>query len=118
LCPPRPACPAAFGLLCSDIECVASRTAFRRLGEVGAEDVQAVLAELDAQARASLAGDGVAADAMIMNHLAELRYSGQAYELAVPVDTTAPDLDAIVAAFDAEHARTYGHASPGGPLIW
>ena len=33
----------------------------------------------------------------------------------MPIDTAAPDLEAIAAAFDAEHARTYGHASPGAP---
>ncbi len=113
--PPSPGVFSAFGLLCSDIEYVASRTVFRRLGEVGAGDILAVLAELEAQARASLAGDGVAAETMIVSHVAELRYSGQAYELTVPIDAAAPDLKAIAAAFDAEHSRTYGHASPGAP---
>ena len=34
--PPSPGVFSAFGLLCSDIEYVASRTVFRRLGEVSA----------------------------------------------------------------------------------
>ena len=60
--------------------------------------------------------DGVAADEMtIVLHLADLRYSGQAYELAVPIARAAPILPRWSATFDAEHARTYGHASPGAP---
>ena len=57
--PPAPGVFSAFGLLCSDTEYVASRTLFRRSDEVTAGDIRAVLAELEAQARASLAGDGV-----------------------------------------------------------
>jgi N-methylhydantoinase A len=106
---------SAIGLLCSDIEYAASRTIFRRLDEVDTRDIQTVLAELEAQARGSLAGDGVAIDAMIIKHFAELRYCGHAYELAVPINSAAPDLNAIAASFDAEHARTYGHSSPGAP---
>ena len=47
--------------------------------------------------------------------VAELRYSGQAFELAVPIAPGTPDTAAMTAAFDAEHERTYGHASPGDP---
>jgi N-methylhydantoinase A len=113
--PPSPGVFSAFGLLCSDIEYVASRTVFRRLNEVNIRNIQAVLDEIEAQVRASLIADGVAANAMIVNHAAELRYCGQAYELAVPINAAALDLTAIAAAFDAEHTRTYGHASPGAP---
>ena len=106
---------SAFGLLCSDTEYVASRTVFRRMGEVGADEIRAELAVLERQVRESLAGDGVPDTAMTLLHFAELRYAGQAYELGVAVDPVAPDLAAMAAGFDAEHARTYGHASPGAP---
>ena len=113
--PPAPGVFSAFGLLCSDTEYVASRTIFRHMGEIGADDIRRELAVLEAQVRKSLAGDGVAAAAMTLLHFSELRYAGQAYELGVPVDAARPDLAAMAAAFDAEHARTYGHASPGAP---
>ena len=50
---------------------------------------------------------------------ADLRYSGQAYELTVPVDggplgkTIVED---IVEAFGAEHQRTYGHRAKDDPV--
>ena len=113
--PPAPGVFSAFGLLCSDTEYVASRTIFRHMDEVTVGEIRDELFSLEAQVRNSLAGDGVAAGAMTLLHFAELRYSGQAYELGVPVDPARPDLAAMAAAFDAEHARTYGHASPGAP---
>jgi N-methylhydantoinase A len=113
--PPAPGVFSAFGLLCSDTEYVASRTVFRRMGEVGTDEIRAELAVLEAQIRKDLAGDGVPGEAMTLLHFAELRYAGQAYELGVAVDAARPDLAAMAAAFDAEHARTYGHASPGAP---
>ncbi len=113
--PPAPGVFSAFGLLCSDTEYVASRTIFRRMGEVTAEEIRAELLALEAQVRKSLTGDGVPKEKMTLLHFAELRYAGQAYELGVPVDAAQPHLAAMAAAFDAEHARTYGHASPGAP---
>ena len=113
--PPAPGVFSAFGLLCSDTEYLASRTIFRRMDEVTGDEIRAELFALEAQVRNSLAGDGVAVGAMTLLHFAELRYSGQAYELGVSVDPARPDLAAMAAAFDAEHARTYGHASPGAP---
>jgi N-methylhydantoinase A len=85
------------------------------MDEVTGGEIRDELFSLEAQVRNSLAGDGVAAGAMTLLHFADLRYSGQAYELGVPVDPARPDLAAMAAAFDAEHARTYGHASPGAP---
>jgi N-methylhydantoinase A len=41
----------------------------------------------------------------------ELRYRGQAFELAVAASTE-PDMTELVAAFEAEHERRYGHRNP------
>ncbi len=113
--PPAPGVFSAFGLLCSDTEYVVSRTLFRRMSEVSATEIQTVLNAMAAQARSLLAADGIAADSVTLLHLGELRYSGQAYELAVRIADGRPDPAAMAAAFDAEHARTYGHSSPGDP---
>ena len=110
--PPAPGVFSAFGLMCSDTEYLAIRTLFRRTSEVGVTDLRAELAQLEAQVREQLAADGVRPEAMTIVHTADLRYAGQAYELTVPAR---PDLAAMAADFDAEHARTYGHASPGAP---
>ena len=54
--------------------------------------------------------------AVAFRRVAELRYSGQAYELVVPVSSGLPDRDAMLRAFHAEHERTYGHCSIGDPV--
>ena len=46
----------------------------------------------------------------------EMKYMGQAYEIAVPVDDVAFDVAAIRTRFDNEHRRVYGHAEPKHPL--
>ncbi len=113
--PPAPGVFSAFGLLFSDVEYVVGRTLFRRMGEVDGGEIAAVLQSLEAEALASLAADGVASELATVRRVAELRYSGQAFELAVPIPPGTPDTAAMIAAFDAEHERTYGHASPGDP---
>ncbi len=113
--PPAPGVFSAFGLLCSDTEYVVSRTLFRRMSEVSAAEIQTALDDMAMQARALLTADGIAAESVTTVHLAELRYSGQAYELAVPITDGRADPVAMTAAFDAEHARTYGHSSAGDP---
>ena len=50
---------------------------------------------------------------------ADLRYSGQAYELTVPVGRSgagALDVAGIVEAFGVEHQRTYGHRAEDEPV--
>lgn len=110
--PPAPGVFSAFGLMCSDTEYLAIRTLFRRTHDVTPADLSAEIARLEAQVREQLAADRVRPEEMTIVHTADLRYAGQAYELTVPAR---PDLAAMIADFDAEHARTYGHASPGAP---
>ena len=55
-------------------------------------------------------------EAIVVSRFADIRYAGQAYELTLPVAAGAPDLGRIAADFDAEHHRTYGHASADAPI--
>ena len=51
--------------------------------------------------------------------VADLRYQGQSFEVATPLGASAAetgDLDAIAAAFHAEHQRLFGHAHPGAEI--
>jgi N-methylhydantoinase A len=54
-------------------------------------------------------------DSLALRRFAELRYSGQAYELTVPVGELDSLADAV-ANFHDEHRRTYGHGSNGDPV--
>lgn len=114
LVPPAPGVFSALGLVFSDIEHDAMRTIFRRLGAVTAAELGAIRAALEADVRAAFAAEGAEANAVAIRVEADLRYSGQAYELTIPL--AGADLPALAEAFHAEHARTYGHRQDGAPI--
>jgi N-methylhydantoinase A len=70
------------------------------------EALQAEVSALGAQARAALGGSDAALAATY-----ELRYRGQAFELAIPGATTA-EPEQLRAAFEAEHEERYGYSDP------
>ena len=110
--PPNPGVFSAFGLLACDVEQEVSRAFLRRLADTAPEELARRLAALDHDLAGLMGQEGYGAGAFETRHLAELRYSGQAHELAVAVPWAAsgrPDLAALAAAFGAEHERTYGH---------
>ena len=117
--PPNPGLFSAFGLLLSNIEHEFVQTFFRRSTEVGVGELEAMYDALEAQAHAALEADGFEPDQRTINRQADLRYSGQAYELTVPVGrngTAGLDVADIVEAFGAEHLRTYGHRAEDEPV--
>jgi N-methylhydantoinase A len=114
--PPAPGVFSAFGLLCSNTEYSASRTLFRRLSNLRMGELEEVLSELETQVRGSLARDGIDMVTTELQSGLDLRYAGQAYELAVPFKPGKHDLAAVATAFHAEHDRTYGHSSPDAPV--
>jgi len=105
LCPRASGVLAALGLVVSERRRDAQRSVL--LG--GAELTDAALARASA-ALADAARASLDADAAI-RLVAELRYRGQAFELAVEVDERR-DTDALRAAFHAAHATAYGFSDP------
>ena len=74
------------------------------------EELGAVLAEMEAQIRAELEGEGVSADEISVQFEVDVRYSGQAFE--VPMDVTMADLQSsgiasLTERFDEEHRRLF-----------
>jgi N-methylhydantoinase A len=70
----------------------------------------AVLAAMEAQVRAELIADGVAAEAIESAFEVDIRYSGQAFEVPMPVTVAmlqAEGLAALVRRFDEEHERLF-----------
>jgi N-methylhydantoinase A len=114
--PPSPGVLSAFGLLRADAEYVATRTLFRHLSDLRLSELDAEVTALGHKVKASLIRDGVAAESIVLHSALELRYAGQAYELGVQFRSSADTTASIAAAFHAEHARTYGHSSPGAPV--
>ena len=75
-----------------------------------ADDLIAILTEMEAQIRADLRADGVAESAIETEFEVDVRYAGQAFE--VPLTITMDQLReggiaAILARFDAEHHRLF-----------
>jgi N-methylhydantoinase A len=116
LVPPAPGVFSAVGLLLSDIEHEFLRTFFRRTEDLTENDVAAAFKQLEVEALATLKREAFAMDQVDLRWFADMRYSGQAYELTVPVTRNKVSLDAMHDAFHAEHERTYGHRSDGDPV--
>ena len=113
--PPSPGLFSAFGLLFSKIEHEYVRTLFRRTGEVDEGEMERAFGALEVQARAALAADGFQPGQMSILRQADLRYSGQAYELTIPV-APASGIAAMVEGFGEEHLLTYGHRADDEPV--
>jgi N-methylhydantoinase A len=116
--PPAPGLFSAVGLLLADIEHHFVRTLFRRTGDLACDEINAAYMGLEANARSALAREGHT-EGVVIRRFADLRYSGQAYELTVPVADGQLGWDqiaAVVDAFGEEHLRTYGHQSAGEPV--
>jgi N-methylhydantoinase A len=101
---------SAFGLLFADIAFAQSQGLLVSLDEADPARLGAVFEDIEASVLHHLARP---ASAVRLRRRADLRYAGQAFELTVdvpdgPLDTAA--IEALSAAFDAEHARSYGHS--------
>ena len=110
---------SAFGLLAGNAEHEFSQALVRHKEELTAETVESVYNSLTQRAASALKADGYADDDLTFRRLADLRYSGQAYELTVDVGETSEQselLASIVQQFHREHERTYGHANVDDPV--
>ncbi len=85
LVPPDPGLLSAYGMLASPVTREGARTL---LTDTEADDVdehvRTALDELEAEARAALASEGVDPGALVAERRVDARYRGQSYELAVP----------------------------------
>jgi N-methylhydantoinase A len=95
---------AALGLVVSPRRRDAQRSVLRSGDSLTAEAVAAEVKELSRRARAALGEPNAELTAVY-----ELRYRGQAFELAIAADL-APELDELRARFEAEHEDRYGYS--------
>jgi N-methylhydantoinase A len=113
--PPSPGLFSAFGLLFSKVEHEYVQTLFRRTDQVDEGAMERIFRNLEEQARSALTADGFRPEQMSVIRQADLRYSGQAYELTVPVATPS-GIATMVEGFGEEHLRTYGHRADDEPV--
>ncbi len=110
--PPAAGVFSAFGLLYSDVEFAQSQGLLVALADADPTVIERAFGVLEHSVLHHLARP---ADRVRLRRRADIRYTGQAFELTVdvpggPFDAAA--IDALTAAFDAEYQRTYGHSLP------
>jgi N-methylhydantoinase A len=108
---------SALGLLMSDVKHDYIRSRMTPISALNPDDVNAVFAQLEAQARDDLRRDGFTDNEIRIERALDLRYAGQGYEvtMACTAQQTAA-LDALRKTFDAEHKALFGHMAPEEPV--
>jgi N-methylhydantoinase A len=122
LIPPSPGNVSAFGLLVVDLRNDYVQTFVQRQDRLDVAAIAAHLERLEGQARAALAREGFRDQEMRFVRSADVRYFGQAWEVAVelpPGPVTAETLRIAADRFHDAHERRYGYSyrpKPGHPL--
>jgi N-methylhydantoinase A len=110
LIPRSPGIFSATGLLTTDLKRDAATTIMRRVDDLGAEEADAMFAELEEAGRVELEREGVGDDAIEFLRQVDARYVGQSYELTIPAGA------GLLDRFHEEHDRTYGFNAPSEPV--
>ena len=111
--PPHPGILCALGLLATDLDVDVARTFVQRAPDYDLARMDAVFRELEAEARAELAEEGIGADRQALTRHADMRYAKQGSELTVPLVVTAlaPAVaSALVEQFHSLHEQLYTFA--------
>ncbi|MEO1491325.1 MAG: hydantoinase/oxoprolinase family protein [Pseudomonadota bacterium] len=117
--PAHPGITSAMGLLTTDLQYDAIRTAFMFSGAMDHGQIEARFADMEAGLLKQYAADGVDAARVSFKRTADIRYVGQGYELRIPVPDGAFDATAeaaVWAEFEKRHAAEYGRSFPGSPM--
>ena len=117
LVPLRPGNFAAFGSLISD-----SRQDFARTRTIQISDdtwpvIETQFASIEAEARASMAAEGIAPASLELRRSAGMRYLGQSWELSVELPATIASAGDAAAAFADVHDKRFGHRRGGSVEI-
>ena len=103
---------SAYGMGLAELKATRSRAVLRLLDAEGLAAAEALAAPLADDAKAELAGQGVARNAIRISVLAHLRYLGTDSSLPVPLGTLAE----LKSAFEAMHRQRFGFISPDKPI--
>ena len=119
LIPMSPGTTSAMGLLVTDIKHEYSAAMIQRVDEVEPVAVSGRYQRMISEGKTALENEGVADADMRFDRLADMRYVGQSYELAIPLPDA--DLDAgttatVLDRFHAEHERVYGFNAHDEPV--
>ncbi len=104
----------ALGMLHTNLRLDFVRTRYARFDDAPEAELAATYRELEDRATAELEASG----APRIEHVREidLRYTGQSWDVRVPVSSTGLDKAEIRKGFEAEYDRLFGHVQPDGIL--
>ncbi|TXS92017.1 hydantoinase/oxoprolinase family protein [Parahaliea maris] len=108
--PPGPGVLCAYGDATTQVQDEAARTYLTMAEDTTAEQLMADLVELKGRASESLIADGISEDDLEVIYQADLRYSGQAFEISVEftqAELADKGLALITDYFDAEHEKLF-----------
>ncbi len=114
--PRHPGVLSTFGLLGTEVRNDYARTSLQKPPDHDLAAVGAIYAELEGQARAWLAAEGVSPGARRLTRLADLRYRHQGFELTVPWPEPDLSVNALIARFHARHRQLYTYALADAPV--
>ncbi len=115
--PPTPGAFCALGCLVADARADFIRTVYRAADRMPAGDVEDAFATLEDQARAWLHEEGLTFAQTHYVRGAEMRYTGQSYEVPVWLDGEGGETRAnLLAQFHERHHAVHGHSDPAGPV--
>ncbi len=112
--PPFPGLFSSLGLLCVDVAQHAVQTVLLPLDRVSEEELDGQYQALESRLSAELGASGAARREGNWQRFADLRYTGQSFELTIPFEESKPAV--MRKAFEREHERTYGHKAPDDPV--
>ena len=107
---------SAVGLISSDIRHDFARTVLLDARCNDGPALEALMADMMADARASLERDGFEHEAARFQLFADMRYRGQAFDLTVPILDTLARPEALIARFEQLYTQRYGHSRKGKPI--
>lgn len=114
LVPPYAGVASAFGATCMDIRHDLEEFFYSPVDSMDIDTVNRLFDQLEARGHAVLAADGVAAQDVVMERSAQMRYIGQTYEVETPIlgtRLTENSRAEMAAAFHHEHHREHGVSS-------
>ena len=113
--PPFPGVFSSFGLLVADVEHHFVQTYYKTFKELDITALAELLDNLWEQGRSQLRAEGFGDDRHEIVTQMDMKYEGQVSDLTVPVpggEVNRQTMNAVAAAFDQEHERSFGYNSP------
>ena len=104
----------AFGMLHNNLRLDFVRTRLDRLDLIQGTTIKQIYETLEEQAALELTESG--APTIKFNRQMDLRYTGQIWDVRIPIESDLTDKTQIRKSFEAEYKRLFGHIQPDGIL--